>query len=108
GVMPLMPGDDVEQRPYTHFLAARYAASRQHGLVRMPHELDRRGAYDLQLFQQVTERPAPEIAGRHIRVLIEAGERRGIAAADAQRPIGEDALGIDHMSNDILRRPLAG
>ena len=51
-------------------------------------------AYRDQLVDQAAELAPVGLRHRHVGVLVEAGQRRLIAAGDAQQPVGEDTLGI--------------
>ena len=48
-----------------------------------------------------------EAGGGDVGLLVEGGERSGVAPRDAQRAIGEDALVVGEVAEDLLQRPLA-
>src|SRR5262249_47395828 len=55
--------------------------------------------------EQVGPGTTVESGRRDVVVLLEAGEGRLVAASEAERPIAEDALGVDHVADDLPHAP---
>src|SRR5687768_9860476 len=58
------------------------------------------------LFEQTRDRSAVRARGSDVRVLLKAGQVGRVAAREAERPIGKDALIVDDVEQDFARRPL--
>ena len=43
----------------------------------------------------------------HVVILLEAGQRSFVVAGNAQRPVAENAFGIDDVSQRFLHAPLS-
>jgi hypothetical protein len=71
----------------------------QEGQVRLPDESE--------LLDQLPERDRVRARGGDVRVLVEGGQRRRLAPAEAERPVAEHALGVDEVPEDLPEAPLA-
>jgi hypothetical protein len=69
---------------------------------------ERRGAHGGVLVEQVGQPARVEVGRFGIRVGVETRQRRAVAAREAQRAHREDALGVDHVPQDLADAPLAG
>src|ERR1041385_2567629 len=106
--MQLVPGDVPGQAARGRGVAGDGAAP-QPGLVRQRAEQGDGGAAgEGVVVEEVVQRQLLEVRAGDVVVLVEAGQRARVAAGDAQRAVGEDALVVDEMAEDFLERPLAG
>jgi len=64
-------------------------------------------AHGFELFQQICPGAAVELRRGDIVVLFEARQFGAIVACDTQRPVGENALGIDHVAYYLAHTPFS-
>src|SRR5690606_18570329 len=104
-VMASVPGGDVEERAGADGLSARDPDAAPALLVEPGEERQRLPAYRLKLVDEVTQRAAVEPGHFHVGVLIEGGQRSGVAPGDAQGAVGEDALRVGEVTDYLFRAP---
>ncbi len=80
--MPLVARDHVGDRPDADRFTARRTAALPGVGIEGPQQRQRRGARGAQLTEQIGERARIELCDGHVRVFVESGERRLIAARD--------------------------
>ena len=105
--MALVPGNHVRERADADRLAARDAAPAPGVGVERAQQRHGRRARGTELSEEISERAAVELGDRHIGVLVETGQRCGVAARDPQRAVRHDALDVAQMADDFLDAPLA-
>src|SRR5262249_34578603 len=66
-----------------------------------------RGAYVLEFFRQIRQAHAGMRPLAHKVVLLKAGQGRAVTACNAQRAVGHDPLGVDHVAKSLFQTPLA-
>ena len=106
-MMALVSGDHEPERAHADRLAARRPAAPPRIGVERAQQRERRGPRGAQLPDEIGQRAAIELGDGDVGVLVESGQRRRVAARDAQRPVGHDALDVGEMADDFLDAPFA-
>ena len=105
--MALVPGDHVGQGADADRLPAGCTAAPPRVGIECPKQRQRRAADGAQLADEIGEGAGVEFRGWDVGILVEARERRLIAAGDAQRAIRHDALDVREVADDFLHAPFA-
>src|SRR6476469_5006144 len=71
-MMSLMARDDVHECPYSDFLPVRFSPTRLFLGSEMLGKMNRRGTNDLELVDQVIDRPCTEVCVRGPPILVKA------------------------------------
>ena len=106
GVVARVAGHHPGEGAHRHRLAARDPELRplagveaeEEGQVRLPDEVE--------LLDQLPQRDRVRSGGVHVVVLVEGGERRLLAATEAEGPVAEHALGVDQVAEHLADVPL--
>src|SRR5215216_2551764 len=93
-VMPLVPGNEVQQRSHGRGSAAEVSRASGELVGQSIDEPNRGRANADEFVQNGLHRSLLELSGGYVRVLIEPRQRRLVAARDVQRTIAEDSLAI--------------
>src|SRR4051794_34589169 len=104
-MMPDVADHDVGQGANAHFVAARNASSFPGVIREVLEEAEVRMPDGLKFGKQAGRRTKVKITEIDIRVLVEAGHRRRIAAGEPEGAAAEDALRIDQVANNLLDAP---
>ncbi len=100
--------DDVRRGAHAHGVSVGHTLPGP-GLVAETSEHQQVAPPDrLELVQQAGPRPPVELRRGNVVVLLEARQIRAVAARKAQRPVGENALGIDQVPQHLPHAPLPG
>src|SRR5262252_1229939 len=105
-VVQVVSSNDVRQRTYRHLALVRYAAPLPSGSIQSGKERNRCSPNFHQLLGQIGQGAFRKTAILHVVILLKTGERRPIAAGNAQCPIGEDPFAVGNVPDDFFHRPL--
>ncbi len=105
--MQLVAGEDPGDRAHRNHDAARLAAALPIRRRERPEEVERSRPDRGEILLQLPPGPGGGMTLRHPEILVETGQLRAIAAPETQRPVGEDALAVGDVRQDLADRPLA-
>src|ERR1700723_3626328 len=104
-MMQFMPCDDISESADADFILVCSTAPSPRRFVEMAQQGEGGPAYSDKVFHQIAQRTMREWAIANVVVLLEALHRGGIGARDAERAVGENALGIAHVPQDFFGAP---
>ena len=104
----LMPGRDVRQCADGYFVLIDNAAPHPGRFVQVAKKGERGAAYRDVVFDDLGQGAVIEWRVADVIILLEAGQRGLVPAANAEGSIREDALSVAHVSEQFFHAPLAG
>src|ERR1700722_1884846 len=107
-MMQFVPCDDISDSADADFILVCSTAPSPRRFVKIAQQGKCGLAYSDKVFHQIAQRTMREWAIANVVILLEALHRRGIAARDAERAVGENALGIAHVPQDFFGAPFLG
>src|SRR5690348_6249482 len=105
-VVETMPRHDISQRPNRDGIARGDTTHGEHRLRHPRKQCDGRAPDRLELGADVRDVPLVGRRGCRVRLFVETGQGGLLAAGEAQRPGGEDALSVVHVPDQLRHAPL--
>ena len=106
-MVSLVPRDDVHKRAYTDFLPIRLPPACLFLGTEMLGEMNRRGANDLELVDQVIDRTRTNVRVRGPQILVKARKLGLVISCETNGAVRHDTFDIDHVPNHCFDAPLA-
>src|SRR5579863_3202561 len=107
-VMHFMPRNQIGNRPHCDFILIGNPAPRPRRLLQIPQQGNCRAPHRDVIFNRVGDRTARKRTIPNIVILLEAFDGGSVAARNAQRTVGENALGIADVAQHFFRAPFLG
>jgi len=107
-MMSLMARDDVHECSYSDFPPVRFSPTRLFFGGEMLGEMNRRGANDLELVDQVIDRTCTEVCVRGPPILVKARKLSLVISCETNGSVRHDPFDVDHVPYHFFDAPLAG
>jgi hypothetical protein len=107
-MMSLVARDDVHECSYRDFLPVRLSPTRLFFCTEMLREVNRCRANDLELVDQIIDRPCTEVGVRGPPILVKARKLGLVISCETNGSVRHDPLDVDNVSYHFFDAPLAG
>src|ERR1051325_2389651 len=107
-VVQFVPRDDVREGAHADFSVAGHAPPQPGGLRQVAQQGEGGAPHRPEIAREVLQGQAAEVGAGDVIVLLEAFDRGAVVAPEAQGAVGEDALGVADVTDDLLDAPFAG
>ncbi len=102
-----MARDNVPQRPNGQTGSVRRTGSLHHLFRKTPEQVQCGASQVDELLAKAGQFPAAGVRFRGVVVFFKSRQGRWVFSREPQRAVRHDALGIEHMAQDFLDRPLS-